>query len=135
MNKPQILRGVGIILDRDTLDIQLLSHDADTVMLRVVPMAIPENMEWQYAAQLRSLMVHASTRNYSYVMDDAEGTLYFNYRQCREDPEQTFRSFNKELFEVIKSRKPRKLVLDLRSNGGAIHPYWTHSSNRSDEVI
>lgn len=55
--------------------------------------------------------------------------IYFSYINCKEDANNPFEQFNKELFNAIKINNPDKLVLDLRYNGGGnskiLEPFLT----------
>ncbi len=53
---------------------------------------------------------------FEYLADS--GTLFFEYRQCREMPRKPFQQFTAELMDFAGTHKVERLVVDLRQNGG-----------------
>jgi len=56
--------------------------------------------------------------NYWYTLIDNGKVLYFNYQVCSEQEGKPFDMFNHELFNLIENKRPQKIVIDLRNNGG-----------------
>lgn len=54
---------------------------------------------------------------WSTLIDNGK-TIYFNYQECAEDPSKPFEVFTKDLFNQIDSKKPLKIIIDLRNNSG-----------------
>jgi len=46
------------------------------------------------------------------------GTLYIQYNRCAEDPEQPMKGFAAEVGRTIAQKRPARIVVDLRNNGG-----------------
>lgn len=69
---------------------------------------------------------------YEYLRD--KKTMYFQYNVCADMEEQTFKSFNEEMFKVIDQKKIERLVVDLRNNSGGnstiLHPFLEEIEKR-----
>jgi len=46
------------------------------------------------------------------------GTLYIQYNSCKEDAKLPFAEFTNQVVEKARETRPRRLVIDLRNNGG-----------------
>lgn len=115
---PKILKGLGIISNASLLEFQFLSPEGDTLNAIIYSNKKTQKTSWQYADQFHNLLAYSENNNYWYRLDTVSNTLYFNYQNCSEKDDETFKSFNKRLFQTIEKTKPDKLVLDLRFNSG-----------------
>jgi hypothetical protein len=55
---------------------------------------------------------------YWYHFLEDSGTLYVKYNACRPMPDESFAEFTEEVFGVLDGQDARRLVIDLRHNGG-----------------
>lgn len=53
---------------------------------------------------------------YRYLADSQ--TVYINYRSCSDDPKLPFKSFLRSMMADLDAKPVRRMVIDLRSNGG-----------------
>ena len=49
---------------------------------------------------------------------DESGTLYIQYNNCTDDPAKPFAEFAQDVAQTIGERHPKRIVVDLRHNGG-----------------
>lgn len=115
LNNAFLLRGLGISSSCEEASYTLAAADGDTltVLLRPDPQAA-----LVAAPQLAALPASRGAGSYVCRYFPQESTLYFNYRRCREDAACPFVRFNGELWATVARENPRKLVVDLRQNGG-----------------
>ncbi|WP_276090295.1 S41 family peptidase [Pedobacter sp. JY14-1] len=118
INNPAFLKGLRIS-DSD-LEAEFTLIDQDGRQVRTKLASVPQTgigkMKLAYIHS--DLLAEKEKGNYWFDYDSGKKTLYFNYNECREDKDKPFAQFNDELFEVIDSRRPDKIVLDLRDNNG-----------------
>lgn len=66
------------------------------------------------------------------------GTLYVHYRQCADDPTLKFADFSAQVLAEIDTRKPRRVIVDLRFNQGGndrvIRPLVAGLASRSKTI-
>lgn len=115
-----VLTGMGILHTDSLNSIQVQKWNGDTIHanFRLFPNKPETKINWTYADVVRKMLPYRKSANYWYEYIDTSQTLYFNYEKCNEDPNHKFSSFNKELFHCVKVKKPKKIILDLRSNPG-----------------
>ncbi len=121
---PSVLHGLNIIENMDSCkftfedsngkisDVNLKPLSSDTVFSAVIGKGkegekVPLYMKNQDKAYW-----------YEYLKDSK--TVYFSYNKCSEMQEKGFKQFSKELMDVINKEDVKKLVIDMRSNGGGI---------------
>lgn len=64
------------------------------------------------------LLKNSQPDYYWYRLTDNGEVLYFNYQNCAEQTGKPFEDFNNDLWQVIDSQKPKKIIVDLRNNSG-----------------
>jgi len=117
-NNTSILKGLGIIKNIQEVKFKLLSPQGDTVITTVSGIKKEVITNWKYAEPYKQILAYSNLSNYWFQYNESKKVLYFNYRSCAESENESFAAFNKRLFEFIKEKKPAKLILDLRFNGG-----------------
>lgn len=117
-NNVELLKGLDIVNNTSGIPFQFLSPAGDTISAEINAIRKTPNEIWIYANPYKNLLAYTKKNNYWYQYDEKSKILYFNYRHCSEDDNESFRSFNKRLFQTIESAKPEKLILDFRFNGG-----------------
>ena len=129
LNNTSILQGLGIIKNLLEIKFKLLSLHGDTIITTVSSIKKEVITNWKYAEPYNKLLAYSSHSNYWFQYNESNRILYFNYRSCAESENESFASFNKRLFDVINEKKPAKLILDLRFNGGGnsaiLNPFIT----------
>ena len=118
LNNTSILQGLGIIKNLQEAKFRLLSPQGDTVIATVSSIKKEVVTNWKYAEPYKQLLAYSNYSNYWFQYNESNKILYFNYRSCAESKTESFAAFNERLFEVINEKKPAKLILDLRFNGG-----------------
>lgn len=85
------------------------------------------------ADQFSKILAHSDKKDYWYKYDEDKNLIYFNYMNCKDSKDNPFEQFNNELFELIETKQPTALILDLRYNGGGnsavISPFLTKLKN------
>ncbi len=117
-NNAELLKGIGIIEDFVAIPFQLLTPNGDTINAIINSNQKSQNISWKYAPQFKNLLAYSNNSNYWFKYDEKSKTLYFNFQHCSEDANESFKTFNKKLFQTIAEVKHSIIILDLRFNGG-----------------
>lgn len=115
---PDLLNGLGIVSNLEEIKFKLVSPSGDSIFATIRPAQAEQSIEYLYAAQYSNLEMNKINRNYYYLYDSINRIIYFNYRSCQNDKEQSFKSFDKQLFRKIDELQPNKIIVDLRLNYG-----------------
>lgn len=118
LNSPVFLKGLGI--NKSTTEILFTLKSLDRKETKVLLKSIPIS-EKQKLVLAKPYATRLSSKNKSYYFYEyikGEKVLYFNYNSCRDDVKLPFVNFNNELFSLINSEKPEKIIIDLRNNSG-----------------
>ncbi|NNU34577.1 hypothetical protein HK413_11685 [Mucilaginibacter sp. S1162] len=118
INNPAFLKGLGITDTDNEAEFTLIDKDHKQTKVRLA--AVQENnvANLRLAFANHGLLSEKKKGNYWFDYDADRKTLYFNYNECREMPDNPFAKFNDELFAFIATQHPEKIVLDLRYNDG-----------------
>lgn len=54
---------------------------------------------------------------------DDQNTLYFCFNSCESISSEPFQDFSNKLWNIVETRKPEKLIIDLRNNFGGTNDY------------
>ena len=109
VNNPKILKGLNITQSDSSAKFVL---DKQKIILSAENKRTSSNT-------LNSHLLRFKTKdNYWYEFLENNKILYFNYQDCSEQNGKLFETFNKELFNIIETQKPEKLIIDLRNNSG-----------------
>lgn len=118
LNNPTFLKGLGI-LESDksaAFALQNANHEIFNITLNSVS---KDSVKLAGASQYRTLLPYTGAgKDYWYEYNAAEKIMYFNFASCRDNDDQPFSQFNKELFAKIESTRPNKIIIDLRFNSG-----------------
>ncbi|WP_300603794.1 S41 family peptidase [Niabella sp.] len=106
---PGILKGLSIT-SSDSMASVILDNKKYLITSMPIDNFSPKNTS--------KLLRFSNYDNYWYQLINDGNVLYFNYQACSEQEGKPFDIFNKELFNFIESKKPQKIVIDLRNNGG-----------------
>jgi hypothetical protein len=118
LNKPALLKGLGIISNEEKATFMLVNANRDTSLLELAPVPRSAKIQWYSPVQNKTVLAYQETSNYWFRYDSSKNVLYFNFMQCSERKDLPFAQFNQQLFETIRTKKPDKLILDLRFNSG-----------------
>ncbi|WP_205411221.1 S41 family peptidase [Mucilaginibacter pineti] len=118
INNPAILKGLQITNSTDETTFDLIAPDGKTVKRTIKSVTGEDAVNLPLIEVKNKLLSQKGKGNYWYSYDAESGTLYFNYNNCQEQDGHPFSAFNDELFDAIDKNKPRRLVVDLRYNGG-----------------
>ena len=118
LNNPAFLKGLGIIDNDDEAEFTLLDQNNNQVKIRLAAVQDNNIENVKLAFAQTNLLSKKKIGNYWFDYDSERKTLYFNYSLCRDQQDNPFEKFNNELFTLIASKQPEKIVLDLRYNNG-----------------
>jgi hypothetical protein len=118
INNPAFLKGLGIISADDEAEFTLIDKNNKPVKLKLAAIQRNDlaiaNLKYPRA----NLLAKQQQGNYWFDYNTDRKALYFNYNECREEQDKPFEKFNNELFNLIATQHPEKIVLDLRYNNG-----------------
>lgn len=125
LNEPFVMHGLQISRARNLVTYTLVSLKNDT-------------MQWQPALTDRrksrllkgfdrySYLRYSGSGKYWYKYIDSENYIYFKYSSCQNDKEHPFKNLEDKLMEDIDDKKPKKIIIDLRDNGGGYPKILNH---------
>ena len=118
INNPVLLKGLGIINSDEEAEFTFIDQNDKAVRIKLA--AIRENniANADLVFARPNLLPNKTKGNYWLDYDPGRKVLYFNYNECREDEDKPFKEFNDQLFTLIETDQPDKIVLDLRQNSG-----------------
>jgi len=109
VNNPRILKG---------LDITQSDSIANFILNNEKHQLLSVEKEKFSSKPTSDLLRYSNNDNYWYKLIDNSKILYFNYQDCSEQDNKPFEPFINELFSVIETKKPQKIIIDLRNNSG-----------------
>lgn len=118
LNNAHILAGLKIIPDLRHAAYEIADLNGNKRILNLSSITKPEADNLVLSSAYAALLRARKTGNYWYDYDKAQQTLYFSYNKCSENADHPFAAFNEELFKLIASERPKKIIVDLRANGG-----------------
>lgn len=117
-NNVDLLKGLGIIYDPAAIPFQFMTPQGDTLNAIIRSNTKSQTRSWKYVQPFKNLLAYTKNSNYWFTYDEKNKSLYFNYQRCNEDEKESFKAFNRRLFQTIQEVDPEKLILDLRFNTG-----------------
>jgi hypothetical protein len=104
LNNPVILKGLSIIDNTSESVFQFRGSDGKIInrVIRAIPM----------------IKTGSQLAPYAFNYDELTGTLNFKYRDCRNESALPFSTFNKTMYAYVAAKHPKRMVIDLRDNGG-----------------
>ena len=118
LRRPYVLKGLKVC-SGDTVAFTFVKN-GEVMQTFLSPKhydSIPFAMERGIKDKLPSSWVNRY-ENYWYTYMKDRQMLYFQYNICSEKKDKPFYIFNEEMFRLIDSCKVKKMVIDLRYNGG-----------------
>ena len=112
---PVLLHGLHISSERSNVTYTLLTPGNDTI--KVSPVAIDIRDRNQLTGLKSDKFLRSVIRGkYWFKYFDSLRTIYFNYSSCVDDG--NFQHVADELKKTIEQKDPKKIVIDMRYNGG-----------------
>lgn len=118
LNNPILLHGLGVIQNAESAIYTVETADGKQIDLPLTSKGQPFATPLRQAKAFASLLAHQRKDDYWFTYDAAHQSIYFNYAKCRENPDYPFEKFNDSLFSAIAHYQPKKIIVDLRNNGG-----------------
>lgn len=113
---PVYMYGLGVI-DNEQSTLFTLEKEGEQQEVLIPILEYGEKADWINTATKDSFTgLYEQNYDYRYIPDSE--TLYFEYNACAEQVGLKFSDFNKQMFQEIEEQAPKRLILDLRSNGG-----------------
>ena len=117
LSSPVLLHGLGIISNKESVALTLVTQNNDTVLVSFVAKKffdITRTRDHFLEPPLR----YAKSGNYWYKYDSTGDFIYFNYSRCMIDSTYPFQKFQEDFFETVKENNPKKIIIDIRNNRG-----------------
>ncbi len=139
---PRILHGLNISNQKDHCTFTLVKQNGDTIK-RMVKSTEPQYINLDTPRLGEKFLRNQSRENYWYRFDSLTTSLYFQYSRCIPDKRKPFIVFEKELFDVLETSGAKRLIIDLRYNGGGssqllnsfIEKLWSTGVRRHRELF
>lgn len=138
---PGLLFALNISADPNAVNLELLTPDGETLHIKLDAIPKTKQLNVVYAPVYENLLANNKKDNYWYAME--KGSLYFNYNKCQDDPKKPFKTFNDSLFKEIEKQNPKRIIIDLRMNGGgnsailepSIEKIKNHQLNKKGKIF
>lgn len=115
---PEVLYGLGLAEPQRAVFV-LESDDGERRALELEAVDPRTPLEWATRPPGGDLVRMREPRRAAILLPIDDGrSLYLAYRRCAIDPQAPIRDLMKELLERIDRDKPRRVIIDLRGNGG-----------------
>jgi hypothetical protein len=116
-----VLHGMKIIPSIDMASLTVLTMSGRKITLDMKPLSFSSKPEWLVDTSNESeapLYLRNRRKFYWYKILTEKQTLFFKYNACQNIAGQPFREFVKTLFDAADSENVKRIVIDLRHNGG-----------------
>jgi hypothetical protein len=121
LTRTDILFGLGLIPDKSKASLTFRNKAAEESTLAVQAVAMSSQPVWLVDMNNEDnaplYRQHANLFYWYRFLSDS-GTLYVKYNSCQNSPQQPFPEFVKEVFDFLDHQNVRRLIIDLRHNGG-----------------
>lgn len=123
---PGALRAAGLPVPGDMVEFEFERSGRRFILRATSPMR-PAPGEWPQRRDIQRTPAGAPFSTPLYRSDPAafywfrmlaSGTLYIQYNHCVDDPEQPMKRFAAVVARTIAQKRPPRIVVDLRNNGG-----------------
>jgi hypothetical protein len=116
-----VLRGLKLISSRESASLTVHANSGRTITLEMKPISFSSKPEWIVDTTDKSdapLYRKNSQLYYWYKLLPDHKTLYFKYNSCQNRENQPFVDFIRALFNAVDTKGVKKIIIDLRHNGG-----------------
>jgi hypothetical protein len=115
---PPVLHELGLASRTDAVRLGVETTDGvQTVEFKFVPVAEPETLAWLERQDV-PLPEQRADENYWRQTIPEHQAVYLAYNKCREEEDRPFREFAAEVLEELENPGIKRLIIDLRRNGG-----------------
>jgi hypothetical protein len=120
---PNVLRGMAIIDSNDIVTYTLINNLGSEFNIDIKSIKL-DSLHWLDTFNEEARLYRKnSDKYYWYEYLSKENTIYYKHNVCRDQESNPFMDFSIDLFETIKTKKPQKLIIDLRNNSGGDSRY------------
>lgn len=137
LTQTDILFALGITPDKEETTLDILDKEGVEKRLKMAPISMTSRPDWLVNTGDTSeapLYRQRAGEYYWYHFLEDSGTLFFKYNACRPMKNKPFSQFTKEVFECVDQNEVRRMVIDLRHNGGGnsgiFNPFLKEIKNR-----
>ena len=132
--RPLLLKALNVIKNENKAEFVFVDKKREKIVRKIESLPIPFQYNkllniYKYK-NIKKPLYEASEDNYHYEYIAKGKILYFQYNSCRENPKLKFADFNREMFASIKTKKPEKIIIDIRYNGGGFSDVFQPFVNR-----
>jgi len=116
-----ILHGMKLIPSHENVSLTVLTALGKGITLDIKPVSFSDKPDWLVDTSDDSdapLYLKNRKQYYWYEMLPDSQTIYFKYNSCQNIKSQPFSDFVKTFFYVADTQKVKRIVIDLRHNGG-----------------
>ncbi len=116
-----ILHGMKLIPSQEKASLTVISASGREIALDMKPVSFSSKPEWLVDSSDMSdapLYLRNRKKFYWYKMLPDFKTLFFKYNSCQNMNDQPFSDFVKAFFSTTDKEKVKRIVIDLRHNGG-----------------
>lgn len=126
---PELLHSNGIVENEEALPFSFVADDGTSITANLRPVSMYRYLywylrplaEWKYHRALDvsgPIYLRRPWDNYWFTYDPLTGNLIFEFRQIRDKRDEGFLQFGKRLIAFATSHAVRRIVIDIRENGG-----------------
>jgi tetratricopeptide (TPR) repeat protein len=119
---PAVLNGLGLIPDKDEVDLTILDASGSTRTVVIKGVVNPDKTKWvthhDYKATESPLYTKHLDKPYWFEPLPDQKAVYMQYNAVRNDPKEDTQHFADRLFDYIEKNDVDKLIVDVRWNGG-----------------
>ncbi len=108
---------LGIVQDGKQCSFTLQNREGKEETITLEPIT-RSPATWKYAIQKETWPDHLKERRPQHGFTWLENTLYIWYDRCSEFPQYPIRKWTQDILTQIDEKKPGKVIVDLRRNGG-----------------
>jgi len=114
---PFVLHGLQLSAARNNVVYTFVGPANDT--LKIAPKAI----DWRKIKMLcecdnKKIFKNSDSSKHWFKYIDTGNYIYFKYASCYDDKQHPFRKVEEALVKEIDEKKPQKIIIDMRDNGG-----------------
>jgi hypothetical protein len=116
-----VLQSLKLIPSQESASLTVLTKSGRKVTVEMKPLSFSSKPQWLIdASDEKDVPLYIRNRGLFYwyeIFPDSQ-TLFFQYNSCKNMTEETFPEFVKKLFYAADTENVKRIVIDLRHNGG-----------------
>lgn len=121
LTRTDLLCGLGLIPDASGAELSFIDRKEVERTIKMEAAAMSTQPAWLAdlsRTEDAPLYRQRPGEFYWHHFIEKTGSLYVKYNACRNIPERPFSDFTKDVFEFLDNHQVRRLIIDLRHNGG-----------------